>query len=115
MNKEQFLKVFGERLKYFRDRAGMTQSQLATSIGLSAGAGAISQIEKGVIGMEPVNIVNAAKTLKIHPAALLTNDELTNEELEILSEFLAILALKDKTANWGAIKTLIQKDTKELA
>lgn len=114
MDKEQFLKVLGSRIRFFRERAGMTQSELARAIGLSAEAGAISQVERGMFQMESLNLVNISKALHIHPAALMTEKPLTNEDLVILSDFLKVLESKDSSANWGAIKTLIQADAKEL-
>lgn len=114
MDKQQFLRVFGSRIKFYRKRAGLTQVELAKRIGLSPGAGALSQVENGYRGLDSINIINIAKILKVHPSALFTDEELSNEDISLLSKFLLILEQKEKTEHWVAIKTLIQIDAEIL-
>lgn len=101
-------KVFiGQRIEYFRTKANLTQDELAEKMGYKSGSSMISQVERGTAGMSVEQAINAAKILKIHPAALLSEKELSNEDILLLSDFLTLLA-SDKRPNIEAIKTLIK-------
>ena len=82
----------GDRIKYYREQAGMTMEQLAQAIGVQNSA--INKYEKGVVTNIPINrIRQIADALGINARLLLdfldenSADRLTNEEKELLAIF----------------------------
>lgn len=55
--------VLGKRLKFFRERAGMSQLQLENEIGASSGQ--ISRIEKGIVNPTKETVIEIASSLKL--------------------------------------------------
>ena len=97
----------GKRLEYFRLRAGLTQDELAGKMLYKSKSSMISQIEGGTAGMSVEKALEAAKILNVHPAALLSEKDLSNDDILILSDFLKLLE-SDTRQNIDAIKTLIR-------
>jgi transcriptional regulator with XRE-family HTH domain len=97
----------GKRLEFFRGRASLTQEDLALKMGYKSKSSMISQIERGITGMSVEQAIKAAKILNVHPSALLSEKDLSNDDLLILSDFLTLLT-SEKKQNLDAIKTLIQ-------
>lgn len=64
MNKSEILKEFGRNLKAERNRAGLTQEQLAESIGLSYGQ-VIGTIERGETNTSLSVIVSILEVLNL--------------------------------------------------
>jgi transcriptional regulator with XRE-family HTH domain len=63
VNKQRFLKLFGQRIAYLRHRAGLTQEQLADSVDLHRTY--IGYIEQGKRNPSIDNIHKIAGVLKI--------------------------------------------------
>lgn len=97
----------GRKLWLFRKRANVTQEQLAEAIGYESGSSMISQIEKGETEMSMDKALKAARYLKVHPSVLLAGEDLTDEDLITLNDFLDYLAKKERP-NYGALKILIK-------
>lgn len=57
-------KTIGKRLRFFRKRAGMSQLELETSIGASAGM--VSRIENGSVNPTKESVLSIAKELKMN-------------------------------------------------
>ena len=64
MNKKEILKEFGRNLKAERNRAGLSQEQLAEKIGVSYGQ-VIGTIERGEINTSLTVIIALLKTLNL--------------------------------------------------
>ena len=64
MNKKEILKEFGRNLKAERNRAGLSQEQLAEKIGVSYGQ-VIGTIERGEINTSLTVIISLLKTLNL--------------------------------------------------
>jgi len=97
----------GKRLEYFRVKAGITQEELAEKLGYKSGPSMISQAERGLAGMSVEQYIKAAKILNVHPAALISEKDFSNEDIELLSDFLQLLG-SDKKQTINIIKTIIK-------
>lgn len=64
MDKDKILKEFGKNLKAERNRAGLSQEQLAEEIGLSYGQ-VIGTIERGEVNTSLTTIVKILNVLNI--------------------------------------------------
>lgn len=104
-----FHKQLGARIKMFREKRGIGQVELATACGYSS-TGTISQIERGMSGMEISRLMKAADYLGVHPAALLTKLDLTDDQLERLSKFALLISHPDKAKNLEAILALLDME-----
>ncbi len=102
--------TIGPRIRFFRERARLSQDELASLLQYESGSSMISQVERGCAGMSVEQAIKAAKILKVNPSALLSERELSNEEIELLSEFLTLLENKTHP-NMGAIQALIKAST----
>lgn len=105
--KTLFHKKLGERLKMFREAKRISQIELAQACGYNS-TGTISQIEMGISGMEVSKLMKAAVFLGVHPAALLTELNLTDEQLKQLSKFAMLIQHPEKAKNLDAILTLLK-------
>lgn len=65
MNKKEILKEFGRNLKAERNRAGLSQEQLAEKIGLSYGQ-VIGTIERGEVNTSLSVIVSLMNALNVN-------------------------------------------------
>lgn len=65
-------KIIGQNIAKHRERAGMTQAQLADSIGISSPF--LSRVERGEKCMKIETLSKAATVLKVSCDALLTED-----------------------------------------
>ena len=108
--KEPYAITLGKRIRFFRERAGLTQEQLGQSIGYS-GKAMISRIEGGTVTMDPAKIELVAQKLSINPHVLTNRSELSEEELLVLQDFLTCLT--NKTRHLESIKALIDADLNE--
>mgnify|MGYP000863326140 CR=1 FL=1 len=107
--KTLFHKQLGARLRMFREAKRISQIELAQACGYNS-TGTISQIERGISGMEVSKLVRAAAFLGIHPAALLTELNLTDEQLKQLSKFALLIQHPEKAKNLDAILTLLKTE-----
>lgn len=96
----------GRKLWLFRKRAGVTQEQLAEAIGYTSGSSMISQAEKGKTEMSMEKALKAARFLKVHPSVLLAGENLSDDDLIMLNDFLNYLSKKERP-NYEALKILI--------
>ena len=108
--KEPYAITLGKRIRFFRERAGLTQEQLGRAIGYS-GKAMISRIEGGTVSMDAEKIEVVAKALDINPHVLTNRSDLSEEELLILQDFLTVLT--NKTRHLDSITALIHADTHE--
>lgn len=88
MNKESNKKGFGEKLRKYREKAGLSQLELALACGFRTKA-AISKIENGERDMKRDKLQLAADKLGISPLAFFYDDpeDLTIPESNLLSTF----------------------------
>jgi len=100
----------GKKLRLFRLKAGITQDQLASGIGYESGSSMISQIERGLAQMSMEQALKAARFLKVHPSVLLAGEELSDDDLVLLNDFLDYLSQKDRP-NLEALKILMKSLT----
>ena len=73
---EDYFETFRFNMKYYREQARLSQSQLA--IGADCTNGLIGQIEAGISKPSFERIVNIAAALKIHPADLFLRNASTS-------------------------------------
>ncbi|MBQ7157839.1 MAG: helix-turn-helix transcriptional regulator [Treponema sp.] len=93
---EDFFEIFRMNVKFYREKAGLSQSQLA--IGADCTNGMIGQIEAGISKPSFDRVIAIAKALHIHPADLFlrnasvtvthTKSILKNELLSQIEEFI---------------------------
>lgn len=92
-----YRKSLGERIKLLRDIIGITQAQLAAALGYSEKF--LSSVENGRKGMKMQKIKEAAGILGVPSEALLTEKDLTREQLEIMHNLWKSFDLKDNPMN----------------
>jgi len=88
----EFWGVIGHRLRFYRELRGLTQEHVSKWIGVNATM--ISQIELGQKGTSVSNLLVLAEKLNIPPIALLTTQELTEEDLLLEADFHDIISEK---------------------
>lgn len=76
-----YRKSLGRKIKLLRDIAGFTQAQFANALKYTEKF--VSSVENGRKGMKMEKIKEAAAILHVHPDVLLTEKDLTYEQLEI--------------------------------
>lgn len=88
MDKIKFKKDFGEKLRKYREKAGISQAELARACGY-ANKTQISKIENGYLDMKIPQLQRAAEKLGISPSVFLDNDpeDITIPESNLLSTF----------------------------
>lgn len=69
LSRKEILEVFGDTLRAYRSRAGLSQEKLAAKAGLDRTY--VGGVERGERNVALVNIVRLAETLGIRPAQLL--------------------------------------------
>ncbi len=106
---KSYAAMVGERIRFFRKKARMSQVSLGEAVGYTS-SGSISLVERGKIMMEPEKINKAAEILNVDPIILTTREDLTNEQLVILSNLFKIFRVKGKTPHYDSIKSLIELD-----
>jgi transcriptional regulator with XRE-family HTH domain len=107
-----FHPYFGERIKYFREKVGLSQQELFSKLGYkSTGRG--SQIEGGTSGMAVDKVALLCKLLDCEPEVLMWPNEIDEEDLDTVNRFFRVLKNKDSSRNFEAIKTLIFSETSD--
>jgi transcriptional regulator with XRE-family HTH domain len=81
--RSQFKRLLGEKIFILRTKRGLTQMQLAAALGYNS-TGMVSQIEKGFRGMASDKVVQAAKILRVNPAFLFSNQNMSRNSIEML-------------------------------
>lgn len=109
--KSNLLADFGHRIKTLRKARDMTQEQFADKMGVDGGQSFISKVERGEKMFSIENILRAAEVLSIHPAILLSEQPLTEENLEMLTNLFKLFQNGDDSKK-KAVKDLLQAYTK---
>lgn len=73
MNRQQGDSTFGERIRYYREARGMSQKELAATVGRSHPM--LSAIENGKRQIHVDELVTFARALAVNPSALIGSDE----------------------------------------
>jgi transcriptional regulator with XRE-family HTH domain len=103
----RYREILGKKLRLLREINGsVTQEQLGMLLGYSSNS-AISLIESGKRGMGQDKIVHAAKALGVNPAVLLSDRDMSQEELEFYVLFET--AFKCESTLLPAVKTLLRE------
>jgi XRE family aerobic/anaerobic benzoate catabolism transcriptional regulator len=105
MSDEQFLRVFGERIRGERARRGMSRKLLADHAGISERY--LTQLESGKGNVSIVLLRRIAEALNL-PLSRLVEDAPPSPELELVRQFLSRLGpaqLKDVYASLTAAET----------
>jgi transcriptional regulator with XRE-family HTH domain len=79
-----FKVILGKKLRALRMRKKISQVQLAKELGFKS-TGTISLVENGIKGLKVESILRAAKALDVHPIVLITPDEFSKDEIELVS------------------------------
>lgn len=73
-----YLKDFGNRVKYYREKLGITQRELAIKAGYVNGvnpASSIYKIEKGEMDIPQTKVAEIAKALGVEPYELIVSPQ----------------------------------------
>lgn len=104
---QELNKLIGHRIQFFRKLRGVTQIELAKALGYTS-TGAVSRIERGDIGMKKSNLSTAAKVLQIQPYLLTMEENLNDEEIVIVNNFIRLIRQKTPNTTLEKIKSLIK-------
>ena len=77
-----YRKTLGKKIKILRDLSGLTQAQLAEAIEYSEKY--LSAVENGHKGMKMQKLKKCAEIFNVPPESLLSEKELTAEQLKML-------------------------------
>lgn len=72
MNKEQILKLIGNRIRFLRSSQGLSQENFANLTGL--GRSYYGRIERGETNPTVITLITIAKYLKINPKEIYPDD-----------------------------------------
>lgn len=76
--KKQYLLDFGRRVRFYREKLGMTQKELGIKAGYVDGtnpSASISKIETGQVDVTQSKCADLARALQIEPYQLIVNDQ----------------------------------------
>lgn len=76
--KKIYMKAFGERVRFYRERAKMTQRELGRKAGYTDGANPASsiwKIEKGEMDIPQTKVAEIAKALGVEPYELIVSPQ----------------------------------------
>lgn len=99
--------IFGQKLRQFRKLAGLTQIELSLELGYSDGSSAISQIERGIKGMQQDKLLMLGKVLGVDPAILFSPDQYTDEQARMIIEFYKVMRSGPKHPHFASFKALL--------
>lgn len=77
---EDYNKIVGERLRFFRELHNITQTEIAQKLGYTS-TGTWSLIENGIRGLNKTKMAEAAKILGTYVEVLTSETEMTKDEL----------------------------------
>ncbi|MDD2389448.1 MAG: helix-turn-helix transcriptional regulator [Desulfobacterales bacterium] len=98
--------ILGKKIRVLRELRGWSQLKLALELNYSS-SGSISLIESGERGMDQERIAEAARLLGVHPAKLLSPNDISKEEIEMFAYLQQ--AIENKAATLPAIKILLKE------
>jgi len=101
-------KHLGKRVRILREDQRMTQIELARAVGVSNPF--ISMLESGQRGVDVETLLKLAKVLRVHPYILISDLDIPEDRLVVLNNLLKLIQHGEKTPNYEAICTLIEKD-----
>lgn len=92
MNRDELLKIMGDKIKYYRQRNGWTLVELAERCGWSQnaadrGKSTISKIEAGVSDIQASKIKTLAEVFGVSPVELMQMSEQDQNELKVCELF----------------------------
>lgn len=76
--KKQYLLDFGRRVRFYREKLGITQKELGIKAGYVDGtnpSASISKIETGQVDVTQSKCADLARALEIEPYQLIVNDQ----------------------------------------
>jgi transcriptional regulator with XRE-family HTH domain len=88
--KQSFNILVGKKVRLLRQRDGMSQVDLAKLLGYTS-TGTISQVERGLRGMDVDKIIQTAKIFGISPEFLLSDKEYDEQSLKMIVNFQKII------------------------
>lgn len=109
MTKDRVNERIGSRIRKYRKRIGMTQTELAKAVGYTS-SGMMSQVENGLVGVEISKLQKIAKVLGVHPGALIAFEEFDDQALAALMKFEHLLVAKPKPKYLDAILALMKDE-----
>ena len=107
----RYREILGKKIRLLREIHGSTQEQLRTFLGYGSNA-AISLIESGQRGMGKDKIVRTAEFYGVNPVVLLSNRDMSKEELECYVLFEK--AFKNKSPLVPAVKAILEKAAEQV-
>lgn len=105
-------KLIGRRIKFYREAINMKQDHLSHEVGYKSGNSIISQAEDGKKLMPLDKLHKAAKVLGVPVSALLSEEPMTDEELEAFQN-LAKLCKDRKSPHRAAVFSHIKAASKD--
>lgn len=78
--KKQYLLNFGQRVRYYREKLGMSQRELGRRAGYVDGANpatSISQIERGLRDVSQTKVAEIAQALRVEPYDLIVSPQVS--------------------------------------
>ena len=105
MSREKLL--FGKKLRQFRKLAKLNQIDLATELGYKDGSSAISQIERGLKGMQQDKLLKLSEVLGVPTAVLFSQDEYTDEQAKMILAFFKLIK-QPRHPHYEAVRTLLK-------
>ncbi|MDD2389447.1 MAG: helix-turn-helix transcriptional regulator [Desulfobacterales bacterium] len=107
INKYEFKKLLGRNIKKLRMKAGLSQVELGKKIGFKS-SGTVSQIERGAIGLNVENIYRASHILGVHPIALCSPFEISDDQVEIYRNIMTIFSEPTDPHIIETVKTVLE-------
>lgn len=99
-------RIFGKRIKLFRERKGLNQPEFAKLMGFRS-KGTVSQIEGGKIGMKDESVAKAAEILGVSPIVLKLQADLPEDRLLLLADVIKLFEIPE-AENIDAIEILVK-------
>jgi transcriptional regulator with XRE-family HTH domain len=84
-------KIRGERIRRFRIWKELTQVELGKLIGAKSPSTTISLIERGLQSISVTQAERIAEVLEIDPLLILTGENFSDEEMDLLDKFISSL------------------------
>lgn len=107
------LERVGHRIRYLRKLHKMTQKELGRRVGMSESA--ISQVERGIMGLSQESVLKLSRELTTNALTLLTSEKLDKEQMaySTLATLLIRMSSNDPTfkAFAAVIDGLLQKES----
>jgi transcriptional regulator with XRE-family HTH domain len=104
-------KRIGGKLRKLRKLAGLTQIEVALALGYKS-TGTISHIEAGRMVMDLDKIIAAAEFFHIHPAYIVSDEKIDDEDLEMMIMLTKVLRQRSKHDYYRALQALLKDATK---